>query len=111
MSNATKLLLIASLVALFQYRDRIALWLDPPELRADAGPVILYATTWCGYCAKTRQLFAQLGIAYDERDIEKSPSAKAEYDALGGQGVPVVVIGQTVIHGYEPEQMRTLLVK
>lgn len=109
MSNATKLLLVASVVVLFQNWERIGLWLDPPELKRDAGPVILYATSWCGYCAKTRKLFALWGVNYEERDIERSDAAKAEFDALGGGGVPVVVIGDEVIRGYEPERFKALL--
>ncbi len=75
-----------------------------PGLRQDA-QVVLYATRWCGYCKKAREFFASNGIAYEERDIEASTSAGAEYRALGGNGVPVVVIDELVIHGFSPKRM------
>lgn len=67
--------------------------------------VVLYATRWCGYCKKAREFFASHGIAYEERDIEASASAEAEYRALGGSGVPVVVIDEQVIHGFSAKRM------
>lgn len=75
-----------------------------PGLRQDAH-VVLYATRWCGYCKKAREFFAANGIVYEERDIEASGSAEAEYRALGGSGVPVVVIDELVIHGFSPNRM------
>ncbi len=75
-----------------------------PGLKQDA-QVVLYATHWCGYCKKAREFFAAHGIAYEERDIEASSSAEAEYRALGGNGVPVVVIDELVIHGFSPKRM------
>lgn len=105
MSNAVKLLLVAAAVALFQNRESLQLWLNPPELRQGLGPVRLYSTHWCGYCEKTRVLFRQLGVPYTEHDIERSAAARAEHQALGGGGVPVVTIGDRVIRGYDREAL------
>ena len=45
-------------------------------------PVILYATDWCGYCKKVKQIFAQKGVAYKEFNIETSSQSKKEFKAL-----------------------------
>ncbi len=71
--------------------------------------VVLYGTEWCGYCAATREFFAQNGIQYTELDIEKSSQGYDEHKRLGGNGVPLVVIGDEVIHGYNEASMRVLL--
>lgn len=71
--------------------------------------VVLYATSWCPYCAKTREFFRMRGIQYTEYDIEHSTAAATGYRRLGGSGVPVVVVGEQVVHGYNPEQMTALL--
>ena len=87
----------------FQHRERIEHWIDPPApIAVPAGfKAVLYATEWCGYCARTRRLFEARGIPYREFDIEKSQEGNAQYLALGGNGVPVIVIGKQVIHGYD----------
>lgn len=62
-----------------------------PKLRPRQ--VILYSTVWCGFCKKAKAYFKQKGIAYTERDIEKSAQAKQEYQSLGGGGVPLILVG------------------
>ena len=71
--------------------------------------VLLYATEWCGYCAATRSFFAAQGIRYTELDIEKSSIGRDGYRQLGGRGVPLIVIGDAVVHGYDESRLRALL--
>jgi len=67
--------------------------------------VILYATSWCGYCKKTRAFLADNNIAYTEYDIETSEDGRKQHEALGGGGVPVLDIKGTVVHGYSVANM------
>ena len=71
--------------------------------------ITLYATNWCGYCAATRSFFAENGIQYTERDIEQSSAASDEHRRLGGNGVPLVVVGDDLIHGYNETELRARL--
>jgi len=73
-----------------------------------APKVILYSTSWCGYCRKTRQLLAELNTPYEEKDIEKSPTAAAEYrmKGRGGHGVPLLDVGGVLIRGYNEGEIR-----
>lgn len=71
--------------------------------------VVLYATDWCGYCKMTRELFAANGIRYTEYDIEKNSEALARHRKLGGNGVPLIVVGDEVINGYDEGALRQLL--
>jgi glutaredoxin len=65
--------------------------------------VILYSTSWCGYCKKTRELLAKQNIAFTEYDIEKSEEGRRQHAALGGKGVPVIKVGDAVIFGYDKD--------
>lgn len=65
-------------------------------------PVVLYSTSWCGYCAKTRRFFERNKISYVEYDIEKSVTAKRQYDNLGGGGIPLVLVDRQIVRGYNP---------
>lgn len=84
-----------------------------PAIRAEAvagqPAVVLYATEWCGYCKATRAFFAANGIRYTEYDIEKSATALSEHRKLGGHGVPLIVVGDEVIKGYNEQTLRQLL--
>ena len=71
--------------------------------------VTMYATSWCGYCAKARALFRAEGVAFVEHDIERSPEANAQHKALGGRGVPLIVIGNQTIKGYSEQRIRAAL--
>lgn len=71
--------------------------------------VILYATEWCGYCRKARTFFKENNIAYVEHDIEKSAEAKAQYDQLNGNGVPLIVINDELFHGFDPSELKEAL--
>ncbi|MFT5117234.1 MAG: hypothetical protein ACI9NY_000763 [Kiritimatiellia bacterium] len=38
-----------------------------------------------------------------EYDIEKNARAKRHYDALGGKGVPVILMGKKRMNGFSPQ--------
>ena len=76
-----------------------------------ATAVVMYATSWCPYCAKARAYFAKKGIAYTEYDVEKSPSANAEFRRLGGRGVPLILVGREKMRGFSEEGFDALLAR
>ena len=76
-----------------------------------AGPVVMYATSWCPYCAKARTYFKRNGIAYAEHDIEKSAAANAEYKRLGGRGVPLIYVGAERMSGFSEPGFEVLLAR
>jgi glutaredoxin len=72
-----------------------------PPARAEATPeVVMYATSWCPYCAKARAYFKESGIAYVEHDVEKSASARSDFKRLGGRAVPLIVVGREKMNGF-----------
>lgn len=72
-------------------------------------PVILLGTDWCGYCRKTREHLAEKGIAFADLDIENSELAARWHAELGAKGVPVMLIGNRQIRGYDPKEMDAAL--
>jgi glutaredoxin len=71
--------------------------------------VKMYATDWCGYCKKAREYFARNGVRYTELNIEKSATARAEYDRLGARGVPVILVGEQRMNGYGEQHLAAML--
>ncbi|HET8729696.1 MAG TPA: glutaredoxin family protein [Moraxellaceae bacterium] len=70
--------------------------------------VLLYGTTWCGYCRKAREYFAAHGIAYTDLDIEKDVNAKVAFDAMGGRGVPVILVGSRRMNGFSEDGFKKI---
>jgi len=62
--------------------------------------VIMYATSWCGYCRQAREYFRANAIPYKEYDIEKSKRAAKAFKKLHGRGVPVILIGDKRMNGF-----------
>jgi len=73
---------------------------DTGDTSASNKKVIMYSTSWCGYCKKARKHFKKNNIAYIDYDIEKNKSAKKRYDKLGGTGVPVILVGKKRMNGF-----------
>jgi glutaredoxin len=74
----------------------------------DSNHVIMYATSWCGYCRKARNYFKANNIAFSEYDIEKDERAKKKYDALGGRGVPVILVGNKRMNGFNAQSFKRM---
>jgi glutaredoxin len=71
--------------------------------------VVLYSTEWCGYCTATREFFVSNGIQFTELDIEKSAAGNAGHKRLNGNGVPLIVVGENIIRGYNEAELRSTL--
>jgi glutaredoxin len=71
--------------------------------------VVMYATSWCGYCKKARSFFESGGIEYLELDVERDAEAAQINRRLGGGGVPTIMVGDTLVHGYDERELSELL--
>lgn len=100
-----KFLLFVAVFLLFQQWPTIKDVFYPPKDYSylPATYVTMYSTEWCGYCAKMRAFMARRNIAYDDLDIEKSVQAKRNFEELGGNGVPLLVVNKHVIRSYNPD--------
>lgn len=75
----------------------------------ETSKVIMYSTSWCGYCKKARAMLRQRQVEFTELDIQANQQAKRDYDRLGGKGVPLIVIGSTAIAGFNVAKIRRAL--
>ncbi len=62
--------------------------------------VVMYSTSWCGYCKKAKQYFKKNNITFTEYNIEKNAKAKREYKKMGATGVPVILVGKKRMNGF-----------
>lgn len=68
--------------------------------------VVMFATDWCPYCAKAREVFREQGVRFTEINVERDPEgARFQSEQLRANGVPTIVIGNRLIHGYDEGQI------
>jgi glutaredoxin 3 len=64
--------------------------------------VVMYATDWCGYCARARRLLESKGVAFTEIDVDVVDGARAEMQRRSGRtSVPQIFIGDRHVGGYD----------
>ncbi len=83
----------------------------PAPVAAQTRKVVMYATSWCGYCSKARQFFKANGVAFTEYDVEANPQAMAEFRSRGGRGYPLIFVGDQRMDGYSEARLAQLLGK
>ena len=72
--------------------------------------VVVYTTSWCGWCRKTLAWLDERGVEYENRDIERSDTWRDELvDKTGSVSIPVVEIDGQIVRGYDPGRMGELL--
>ena len=64
--------------------------------------VTVYTTEPCGYCRTAKALLQKRGVAYEEINLAKDPSGRAELVRMTGMMTfPQVVIDERPIGGYQ----------
>lgn len=64
--------------------------------------VVMYTTPTCGYCHRAKAYFNEHGIAYTEVDVTTSSQGRRDFKRLNGRGVPLILIGDQRISGFNP---------
>ena len=81
----------------------------PAAYRTDP-EVVVYTTTWCGWCRKTLAFLDERGVRYVNKDIEANDWNRDELiEKTGRTSIPVVEINGEIIRGYNAERMEQLL--
>lgn len=72
--------------------------------------VTVYTTPTCPWCNRLKDFLQEEGIAYNEVNVaEDIDGAKKMITLTGQRSVPVTVIGEQIVIGYNPEGIKELL--
>lgn len=82
---------------------------DAPAERELERHVRLYGTQWCGYCRQARELLNSRNIPFDDIDIDASPRGREQFALLGGEGVPLILVGRQRMDGYDKTRLESML--
>ena len=72
--------------------------------------VTVYSIPSCKYCKSVKKLLEELKVKYKDVDVSEDLEAQREMVEKSGQvGVPVVVVNDEVMVGYDRRKLKKLL--
>lgn len=68
--------------------------------------VTIYSAKWCGFCHTAKRYLDQIGVKYEDKDVEQDQAYAMEAVQKSGQmGIPVLDIKGTVIVGFDRQRI------
>lgn len=81
---------------------------DAKQTRSD---VIIYSAAWCGPCKSAKAWMASQNIPFTDYDVETSEQGRKDFAALGGRGVPMILVGEQRMTGFSAGGLKAMLAK
>ena len=74
--------------------------------------VVIYSTPTCPYCKRAKDYLSQKGIPYVDYNVAQDRDKASEMIQKSGQmGVPVIIVDEQVIVGFNQAKLDELLSK
>ncbi|MEK7134472.1 MAG: glutaredoxin domain-containing protein [Patescibacteria group bacterium] len=75
-----------------------------------AKQVTIYSTPTCTYCRAAKEFFAEHNVQYTEHNVATDTERRNEMIEKSGQmGVPVIMIDNEIVIGYNKSKLTSLL--
>lgn len=71
--------------------------------------ITVYTSTTCSFCHMVKDYLDSKGLKYTEKNIAEDKEARMEMMKMGFTGVPVVIIGDEKILGYDKAKIDAAL--
>ena len=72
--------------------------------------VVVYTTSTCPYCTQAKEFLSRRGVRFVEKDVSRDRAAATEMIRASGQrGVPVVMVDDQVVVGFDRPRLEQLL--
>ena len=72
---------------------------------------IVYTSSTCPYCTMAKDYLEEKGVDVEERNVQTDAAARSELMEKGYAGVPVIVIGDEEIVGFDKAKLEKILDK
>ncbi len=71
--------------------------------------VVVYTSNTCGYCHEAKKYLDENGVSYTEKNVSTDMEARKELMDQGFMGVPVILVDDEVIQGFDKRRLEALL--
>jgi len=109
MTGKALMLLLAAILAVMLVAHKRQPNRGDPRLATGSDRIVLLSAQWCGYCKALRSALVAHAVPFREIDVETSEEGVRAYMSLRGNGIPITVIGQDVVYGYDVARVDELL--
>ncbi len=73
--------------------------------------VTIYSSDTCKYCHLAKDFLKENNIEYTDKNVSSDPTARKELMKMGFMGVPVIMVDDEIIQGFDKERLTELLLK
>ena len=71
--------------------------------------VVVFSSDTCPYCTLAKQFLSNNNIEFTEKNVSSDTEARKELMKMGHMGVPVILIDEQEIVGFDEPKLRSLL--
>ncbi len=80
--------------------------------KPDRSPkVVIYTTQNCPHCKHAKHWLKKNRIPFLDFNVGKPGKIQKQFFQMGGRSVPLIVIGDQTLSGFNPGQLKKLLAK
>ena len=96
-------------IAAITYRPSVETIVCDDAILETKPDVIMLGAWWCPYCYQARKYLQYNNINYCEYDMERSDEGRKMYHDINGQTIPVLLIGDYRISGFNERSIKKAL--
>lgn len=71
--------------------------------------VTIYTSSTCPHCHTAKNYLREKNVEFEERNVQNDPEARKELIQKGYMGVPVIIVGEEEIQGFDKDRLEELL--
>lgn len=69
----------------------------------------LYTSSTCSYCTAVKEYLKEKGEKYEEKNVTIDKEAKKELMTMGYMGVPIIMVDDDIIEGFNKSKLDEIL--
>lgn len=71
--------------------------------------ITVYTSDTCPYCIATKEYLNSNKISFIEKNITNSDDARSELLKMGYMSVPLIIIDENIVEGFDQEKLADIL--
>ena len=79
------------------------------QLKLKTSRVVIYTTLSCPHCQHLKRWLKKNQVPFLDFNVGKPGKMQKRFFELGGQSVPLIVIGDQTFVGFNPNQLKSVL--
>jgi glutaredoxin len=75
----------------------------------DAPRITVFTSDHCSHCQRAKTFLREQGIPFRELNVQHSRKARQQFQRLKARGLPVILVGEKRLDGFQAATLRKLL--